>query len=114
MASCTGGLTCPSRVREWLFHFAGRGAMDIDGMGYKTVDLLLSNELIESPADIFFLQPDDLLQFEGWGEISVNNLMAAIEAARDRPVARLLVGSGNPPRRGHCRPPAGQAIPQFR
>lgn len=94
VARCTGGLTCSSRVREWLFHFSGRAAMDIEGMGYKTVDLLLSKGLIESPADIFFLTPDDLLQFEGWGEISVNNLMAAIDEARDRPVARLLVGLG--------------------
>ena len=94
VARCTGGLTCSSRVREWLFHFAGRGAMDIEGMGYKTVDLLLSKGLIESPADIFFLAPDDLLQFEGWGEISVNNLMDAIDQARDRPVAKLLVGLG--------------------
>ena len=94
VARCTGGLTCPSRVREWLFHFAGRGAMDIEGMGYKTVDLLLSEGLITSPADIFFLEPEDLLQFDGWGEISVSNLMASIDAARDRPIARLLVGLG--------------------
>ncbi len=93
-ARCSGGLECPQRVREWLFHFAGRGAMDIEGMGYKTVDLLLSKGLVTGPADIFFLQPEDVLQFEGWGEISVNNLMAAIEEARDRPLARLLVGLG--------------------
>ncbi len=94
VARCTRGLTCPSRLREWLFHFAARGAMDIEGMGYKTVDLLLSEGLIAGPADIFFLQPDDLLGFEGWGEISVTNLMDAIEAARDRPIGRLLVSFG--------------------
>ncbi len=93
-ARCTGGLDCPQIVREWLFHFAGRGAMDIEGLGYKTVDLLLTEGLIANPADIFFLQPDDLLGLEGWGEVSVSNLMAAIDAARDRPVARLLVGLG--------------------
>ncbi len=93
-ARCSGGLECPQRVREWLFHFAARGAMDIEGMGYKTVDLLLSNGLIKGPADIFFLEPDQLLEFEGWGEISVNNLMAGIQEARDRPIARLLVGLG--------------------
>lgn len=93
-ARCTGGLECPQRVREWLFHFAGRGAMDIEGMGYKTVDLLLSNQLITTPADIFHLDADDLLQFEGWGETSVNNLMAGIEAARDRPIAKLVRGLG--------------------
>ena len=63
-------------------------------MGYKTVDLLLSEGLIAGPADIFFLQPDDLLGFEGWGEISVTNLMDAIETARDRPIRRLLVSFG--------------------
>ena len=94
VARCTRGLTCPSRLREWLFHFAGRGGMDIEGLGYKTVDLLLSNGLIKGPADIFFLEPDDLLGFEGWGEVSVTNLMNGIDAARNRPIARLLVGLG--------------------
>ncbi len=93
-ARCSGGLECPQRIREWLFHFAARGAMDIEGMGYKTVDLLLSNDLIKGPADIFFLEPDQLLEFEGWGETSVNNLMAGIDEARDRPIANLLVGLG--------------------
>ena len=94
VARCEGGLTCPSRLREWLFHFAARGGMDIEGMGYKTIDLLLSEGLIAGPADIFFLEPDNLLDFEGWGEISVTNLMAAIETARKRPIGRLLVSLG--------------------
>ena len=108
VARCTRGLTCPSRLREWLFHFAGRGGMDIEGMGYKTIDFLLEKGLIEGPADIFFLtsehfiQPDDdpspraakSPYFIGWGEISVRNLMNGIEAARGHPIARLLVGLG--------------------
>ena len=94
VARCTGGLQCPSRLREWLAHFASRGGMDIDGMGYKTIDLLLREKLIENPADIFFLQADDLLGFDGWGEVSVANLLAAIEAARTRPLHRLLVALG--------------------
>ena len=94
VARCTGGFECPSRVREWLAHFAGRGGMDIDGLGYKTVDLLLREGLVDDPADIFFLKPDDLLGFEGWGEISVGNLLAGIDAARERPIARLLVALG--------------------
>lgn len=94
VARCTGGFRCPSRVREYLFHFASRGAMDIDGMGYKTIDLLLSEGLIKTPADIFFLRAEQLLEFEGWGQTSVNNLMSAIERARDRPVQRLLVSLG--------------------
>ena len=64
--------------------------MDIEGMGYKTVDLLLNQQLISDPADIYYLRPEQLLAFEGWGEISVNKLMAAIDAARHRSLARLL------------------------
>ncbi|MDP9495403.1 MAG: NAD-dependent DNA ligase LigA [Actinomycetota bacterium] len=94
VARCTGGYTCPSRVREWLFHFASRGGMDIEHMGYKTIDLLLSEGMISDPADIFIFDPDQLLGREGWGAISVANLKRAIEAAKDRPVARLLTALG--------------------
>jgi DNA ligase (NAD+) len=94
VARCTGGFECPSRVREWLFHFSGRGGMDIEHMGYKTIDLLLSRGWITDPADIFTFDTDQLLGVEGWGEISVRNLAKAIAAARDRPVARLLTALG--------------------
>ena len=108
VARCTRGLTCPSRLREWLSHFAGRGGMDIEGMGYKTIDFLLEKGLISGPADIFFLAPEHFIQpdddpsprtagspyYKGWGEVSVRNLINGIEAARDHPIARLLVGLG--------------------
>ena len=94
VARCTGGFECPSRVREWLFHFSGRGGMDIEHMGYKTIDLLLQNDLISDPADIFTFDTSQLLQFEGWGQISVDNLTNAIAVARDRPLARLLTALG--------------------
>lgn len=93
-ARCTGGFTCPSRLREYLYHFASRGAMDIEGLGYKTVDMLLSEGLIKDPADIFTLDSDALLEFEGWGEVSVANLLRAIDGAKDRSLARLLTGFG--------------------
>ena len=95
-AYCAGGFDCPSRVREWLAHFSGRGAMDIEGLGYKTVDLLMAEGLVSDPADIYTLRADQLLEFEGWGETSVTNLMGAIDAARDRPLAKLLFGLGIP------------------
>ncbi|MDX1689831.1 MAG: NAD-dependent DNA ligase LigA, partial [Acidimicrobiia bacterium] len=95
-AYCTGGFDCPARVREWLAHFSARGAMDIEGLGYKTVDLLMREGLVSDPADIFTLSPDDLLEFEGWGETSVRNLMDGIDAARDRPLAKLIFGLGIP------------------
>jgi DNA ligase (NAD+) len=94
VARCTGGFECPSRVREWLFHFAGRGGMDIEHLGYKTIDLLLGEGLITDPADIFTFDTARLLEFEGWGQISVDNLTRAISAAKDRPVARLLTALG--------------------
>ena len=94
VARCTGGFDCPSRVREWLFHFASRGGMDIEHLGYRTIDLLLNEGLIRDPADIFTFDPDQLLEMEGWGEISVGNLGDAIEAAKDRPAARLLTALG--------------------
>jgi DNA ligase (NAD+) len=94
VARCTGGYECPSRLREWLFHFASRGGMDIEHMGYKTIDMLLTEGYIDDPADLFTFEVDRLLGREGWGEISVNNLKAAIEEAKDRPVARLLTALG--------------------
>jgi DNA ligase (NAD+) len=94
VARCTGGYTCPSRIREWLFHFASRGGLDIEGLGYKTIDLLLKENLIRDPADIFLLKPQQLLGYEGWGEVSVNKLMKGIDGARHRPVARLLMALG--------------------
>ena len=94
VARCTGGYSCPSRLREWLFHFASRGGMDIEGLGYKTIDLLLKEKLISDPADIFLLRADQLLGFEGWGEISVRNLMKGIDAARNRNLQRVLMALG--------------------
>ncbi len=94
VARCTGGYECPSRLREWLFHFASRGGMDIEHMGYKTIDMLLTEGFIDDPADLFTFDADQLLGRDGWGEISVNNLKRAIEDAKGRPVARLLTALG--------------------
>jgi DNA ligase (NAD+) len=94
VARCTGGFDCPSRLREWLAHFASRGGMDIEHLGYKTIDLLLRRQLISDPADIFIFDTSVLLEEEGWGEISVANLASAIDEARNRPAARLLTALG--------------------
>ena len=93
---CTGGFECPSRLREYLFHFASRSGLDIEGLGYQTVDLLLSSELIKDPADIFTLDYAHLGTFEGWGELSVGNLQRATELAKDRSLGRLLAALGIP------------------
>lgn len=93
-ARCTGGYTCPSRLREYLFHFASRGAMDIEGLGYKTVHSLLELGLIKDPADIYRLTADDLESIEGWGEISATNLLSAIEDSKQQPLGRLVFALG--------------------
>ena len=70
--------------------------MDIDGLGIKQVISLLDNNKIKNAADLYRLQMDDLLELERMAEKSASNLMAAIEASKDRPLARLLVALGIP------------------
>jgi DNA ligase (NAD+) len=94
VARCMGGFNCPSRVREYLFHFASRGAMDIDGMGYRTVDMLIQRGRIATPADIFRLAAADFDGVEGWGDTSIGKLLAAIDRARTRPLGNVIVALG--------------------
>ena len=84
---------CPNRIFESLTHLASRGALDIEGLGTKTVALLREEGLLDDLADVFRLHEhrDQLLALEGWGETSVDNLLAGIEAGRQRPLERLLV-----------------------
>ena len=93
-AKCTGGFTCGSRLREYLYHFGSRGAMDIEGLGYRTVDALVTAEMIADPADIYTLTKDDILTLEGFGEISASNLVSAIERSKTRPLPKLIFGLG--------------------
>ncbi|MBN2169612.1 MAG: NAD-dependent DNA ligase LigA [Actinobacteria bacterium] len=90
---CTN-IACPAQTFERILHFAGRGAMDIEGMGDATVSELLSRKFISDVGDIFNLGPRELFELPGFKEKSVNNLMGAIDLARDRPLWRLLHGLG--------------------
>jgi DNA ligase (NAD+) len=85
---------CPFQRDQRLIHYGSRGAMDIEGLGERTVALLTGAGLAEDPADLYRLRAEDLLGFEGWGEVSVNNLLGAIEASKQRPLANLLVAFG--------------------
>jgi len=96
VARCSGGFECPSRLVEYLYHFASRGGMDIEHLGGKTIQMLMDEGAISDPADIFRIDPALLLEREGWGETSVKNLMSAIDAARDRPLGRLITALGIP------------------
>jgi DNA ligase (NAD+) len=83
---------CSSRNVEWLGAFSSRGAMDIEGLGYMTGIALLERGLVKDPADVYALTAEDLGQLEGFAERSIANLLASIEASKDRPIWRLLVG----------------------
>ncbi len=93
---CTGGLICGAQRFERLRHFVSRGALDIEGLGEKTVAEFIDNGWLKEPADIFRLAAyrANLLGREGWQEKSVDNLLAAIEAKRAPDAARLLFGLG--------------------
>ncbi|RYD46681.1 MAG: NAD-dependent DNA ligase LigA, partial [Sphingomonadales bacterium] len=93
---CTGGLICPAQRLERLKHFVSRGALDIEGLGEKTLVEFLDLGWLTEPADIFRLanHREELLGREGWQAKSVDALLAAIEAKRAPDAARLLFGLG--------------------
>jgi len=93
---CTGGLICPAQRFERLRHFVSRGALDIEGLGEKSIAEFIELGWLHSPADIFRLHNHrvELLGREGWKEKSVDNLLAAIEAKRRPDGPRFLFGLG--------------------
>ena len=93
---CTGGLICPAQRVQRLIHFVSRGALDIEGLGEKTIQEFFDLGWLESPADVFRLRSrrSDILSRGGWQDKSVDNLLAAIEATRAPDGAKLLFGLG--------------------
>ena len=83
---------CPEQLRGWIEHFAARNALDIEHLGEQRVRLFIDLGLIADVGDIYTLPFDRILEFEGFGELSVSNLAAAIEASKQQTLARLLVG----------------------
>ena len=93
---CTGGLICPAQRFERLRHFVSRGALDIEGLGEKSIAEFIELGWLHSPADIFRLRQyrEQLLGREGWKEKSVDNLLGSIEAKREPDGSRFLFGLG--------------------
>jgi DNA ligase (NAD+) len=89
---CPNRRGCPSQTLEWLCHFGSPDAMDIEHLGYQTVTALAERGWSTDPADLYTLDATQLLQLPGFAEKSAQNLLASIEAAKDRPLWRLLVG----------------------
>ncbi|KAA0893555.1 NAD-dependent DNA ligase LigA [Oryzomonas rubra] len=107
---CTGGLTCPAQSLERLKHFVSRDAFNIEGLGEKNIELFYDKGLIASPVDIFRLEAllslptlwqqasshTPLEQWDGWGELSANNLFKAIRAKKKIPLDRFIYSLGIP------------------
>ncbi|MBN8763721.1 MAG: DNA ligase (NAD(+)) LigA [Thiobacillus sp. 63-78] len=91
---CTGGLYCPAQRKQALLHFAGRRAMDIDGLGDKLVDQLVERGLVRTPADVYDLSLDTLAGLERMAAKSAANLLAAIEASKAATLARFIFALG--------------------
>jgi len=94
---CPNSRSCPAQLRERVFHLAGRGALDIEGLGYEAATALLEAHVVTDEGDLFALGPDDLLRAEFFrtksGELSANatRLLTNLAEAKDRPLWRILV-----------------------
>jgi DNA ligase (NAD+) len=93
VARCSG-LDCPSQRVEKLFHFAGRGALDIEGLGYQTITALTERGWLKDVGDIYSLTSEQLGELDGFGEKSIDNLMTAIERSKSRSLGNVLIGLG--------------------
>lgn len=93
---CTNPLTCSAQLRASLLHFGGRLAMDIDGLGDKIVDQLVAERLVTRVSDLYKLRVEDLAALDRMGQRSAEQLIAAIDASRARPLERALAGLGIP------------------
>ena len=93
---CTGGLFCAAQRREALLHFAARRALDIEGLGDKLVDQLVTRQLVHTPADIYRLTIDQLAGLDRMAEKSATKLLAAIERSKSTTLARFIYALGIP------------------
>ncbi|MDR3220703.1 MAG: NAD-dependent DNA ligase LigA, partial [Candidatus Accumulibacter sp.] len=94
IARCAGGLVCPAQVKGALLHFAGRRAMDIEGLGDKLVEQLTVSGQVKAPAGLYALTVPALAALERMGDKSAENLVAAIAKSRDTTLARFIFALG--------------------
>jgi DNA ligase (NAD+) len=91
---CTGGLFCPAQQTGEIIHFVSRHAMDIDGLGEKLVEQLVGTGLVKTVVDLFRLRREQLVALERMGEKSADNLLAALDRARETTLPRFLYALG--------------------
>jgi len=87
---------CPAKTGQRIGHFVSRGGFDIEGVGGALIEQLQSRELVADPADLFFLTKDQILSLERFAEKSASNIYERIQAAKERPLARIINALGIP------------------
>ena len=106
---CVNG-SCPAQLIRNIEHFVSRGTMDIDGLGIKIVEQLVQEGLIHDVADLYTLRKKNLLELEGFAGKKADNLLAAIESSKSRPLSRLINALGI---RGVGEAAAGELAKRF-
>ena len=91
---CTGGLYCSAQRKQALKHFVSRRAMDVEGLGDKWIDQLVDAELIHTPADLYRLRPEVLINLDRMGEKSVDNLMKSLNKTKSTTLPRFVFALG--------------------
>ncbi|MBI5788910.1 MAG: NAD-dependent DNA ligase LigA [Candidatus Schekmanbacteria bacterium] len=91
---CSNSLSCPAQIRQAIKHYVSKGAMDIAGLGQRTVEQLADEGLIQSVADLYKLTKDQLLKLEGFAEKSAQNLLDALQKSRDCTLERFIFALG--------------------
>jgi DNA ligase (NAD+) len=94
IARCTGGLICPAQRKQALLHFAGRRAMDIEGLGDKLVEQLVDNAIVKTPADLYKLGLLAMVNLERMAEKSAANILDAIGKSKQTTLARFIFALG--------------------
>ncbi len=93
---CVGRLACAAQLKQAIIHFVSRRAMDIEGLGDKTIDQLVDEKLIASPADLYRLTFEQIINLEGFAEVSSNKLLQAIADSKQPSLARFIYALGIP------------------
>ena len=94
VARCTGGLFCPAQRAEALKHFVSRRALDVDGLGSKLIEQLVAADRIKTPADLYGLNEEELVEMERMGEKSARKLLNSIEQSKQTTLSRFLYALG--------------------
>ncbi|WP_343572981.1 NAD-dependent DNA ligase LigA [Pseudomonas sp.] len=93
---CVGRLFCQAQLKQAIIHFVSRRAMDIDGLGDKIVEQLVDKGLVKSPADLYTLTYEQVIELEGFAEVSTRNLLGSIAESRKPSLARFIFALGIP------------------